>query len=92
MKKQEKYNSEITKEDLQTLGGANKGLRQDGGEDEMLKEREEKVDFAGADLDVPGRKDLPSSNKPINDEENTLFGQGGDSKESLEQTDEHIKP
>lgn len=92
MKKQEKYNSEITKEDIETLGGKNNGLRQDGGEDEILKEREEKVDFAGSDLDVPGRKNMPSSNQPIKDEENTLYGQGGESKETLEQTDEQIKP
>ena len=74
----ETYNSNITKDDLQALGDKAGNLKTDLSDDELLKERKEKVDFAGKDLDVPGR-DLPSSTtkKSLKDEENTLYGQGG---------------
>ncbi len=91
-KKEETYNSDITKDDLQALGDKAGNLKTDLSDDELLKEREEKVDFAGKGLDVPGR-DLPSgtTKKSLKDEENTLYGQGGTGNEDLEQTSEHVK-
>lgn len=78
------YNSEITKEDLNALG--KKGLRTDSGDDRLLQSRKERIDFAGQDLDVPGR-DEPNltSSSGIPDEENTLYGQGREGKENLEE-------
>src|SRR5689334_15710291 len=44
--------SNLTKEDLQALGPRDQSL--DEGDDELLRLRKNKVDFAGKDLDVPG--------------------------------------
>lgn len=77
------YNPEITKEDMQALG--KKGLRNDLGDDRLLQSREERIDFAGKYLDVPRGNDInltPSSG--LKDEENTLYGQGGERNENLE--------
>jgi hypothetical protein len=91
MKKQEKtskenlpYNPNITKHDKDLLRQEN--IHGDGGDDQQLRDRKEKVDFSGDDLDVPGSnwatKDKSQSGLP--DEENQLYSQGGDSKEDLE--------
>jgi hypothetical protein len=77
------YNAEITKEDMKALG--KKGFRTDSGDDRLLQSREERIDFAGKDLDVPrGNNVNLTSSSGINDEENTLYGQGGERKENLE--------
>ncbi len=82
-----KYNSDITKEDLQALGkDFQNNIRQDGGDDTMLADREKKVDFAGRDLDVPGRSEASktTTNRTV-DEENMLHSQGSGSNENLEE-------
>jgi len=73
-KKENSYNSDITKDDKQALK-----------ERQGLQNRTEEVDFAGKDLDVPGRK-LPNDkkNKKLKDEENSLYGQGSGSNDNLE--------
>ena len=72
------YNSDITKDDLQALGERTKNIRTDGGDDKLLKNRTKDVDFAGKDLDVPGRKSPNATKKSsIKDEENQLYSQGG---------------
>lgn len=60
----------------------------DTGDDSMLEKRKEKIDFAGEDLDVSGRdeKNLANSLK-LKDEENSLYGQGGENNENLETTE-----
>ena len=73
MKNKEKYNSKITKDDLEILGDKAGNLRNDGGEDRILKKRKKKVDFEGEDLDVPGRK---SPKNTLKDEENQLYSLG----------------
>ena len=75
-KKETDYNSDITKDDKQALKERNE-----------VNNRKEKVDFAGKDLDIPGRK-LPSdkTKKKLKDEENSLYGQGSESNDSLEST------
>ena len=78
-----KYNSEITKDDINAIG--KKGLRADSKDDRLLLDRKESIDFKGEDLDIPGRNQSnATSKKGITDEENTLFGQGGEHKENLE--------
>ncbi|EDP95908.1 hypothetical protein U8527_12320 [Kordia algicida OT-1] len=91
-KDQNTYNSDITKDDLQALRERTENTRTDGGDDSLLNNRNKAVDFAGKDLDVPGRT-LPSDKKQasIKDEENQLYSQGGDGNEDLERTSEHIE-
>lgn len=90
-KKTKSYNSEITKEDLNTLGKRTKNKRTDQGDDQQLTEREREVDFEGSDLDVPGRKlSKDKTHKSIKDEENQLYGQGGSGNEDLERNSNHI--
>ncbi|SDD96311.1 hypothetical protein SAMN05421636_102449 [Pricia antarctica] len=79
----EKYNSEVTKEDIDALG--KKGLSMDGGDDRLLEKRKKDIDFSGKDLDIAGRDATNNTNtKNLKDEENTLYGQGTESKEGLE--------
>ena len=91
-KKNKTYNSDITKEDKQALRPRNENVRSDGGDDRILENREKNVDFAGKDLDVPGRK-FPKVklNPPLKDEENQLYSQGGDGNENLERNSDHIE-
>mgnify|MGYP005630143319 FL=1 len=84
-KKETDYNSDITQEDLQVLGDRTGNLRNDNGDDELLKNKVNEPDFMGKDLDVPGRK-IPKSNnqQSIKDEENQLYSLGSDDNENLE--------
>ncbi|MEH6746853.1 MAG: hypothetical protein V7670_08460 [Maribacter arcticus] len=70
-KKEKAYNADITKEDLNTLGEKTKNTRTDQGDDQLLNERKNEVDFAGSDLDIPSRN-LPKNkpHKSVKDEEN----------------------
>tara|TARA_R110002012_G_scaffold116415_3_gene264137 strand:+ start:763 stop:1062 length:300 start_codon:yes stop_codon:yes gene_type:complete len=83
------YNPEVTKEDLQTLRNDNANLHNDNQSDQQLINREEKVDFTGKDLDIPGRTSAQKNNGPngLNDEENKLHSQGSDRKNNLERDD-----
>jgi len=87
-----KYNPNITEADKKALGDKAGNLKTTRSEDDILKQREKDVDFAGKDLDVPGR-DLPSqrTKKDLKDEENQLYSQGGPGNEDLERTNEHVK-
>ncbi|MDN3667390.1 hypothetical protein ACFFU1_10685 [Algibacter miyuki] len=77
------YNSNITEDDISAL--RKKGLRADSEDDRLLLDREESVDFEGKDLDIPkSLEPYLKSKKQLTDEENTLFGQGGETKENLE--------
>src|SRR5699024_10683489 len=68
------YNPDVTDEDLENLQHDNQHT--DGGDDEMLRERREEVDFTGEDLDVPGSKTArESGRKGLPDEENQLFSE-----------------
>lgn len=85
-KHSQKYNEELTNADKKKLGDKAGNLRRDGGDDRQLINRERPVDFEGEELDVPGRK-LPEdkTKKELKDEENQLYGIGGDDHEDLEQ-------
>ena len=90
--KEKAYNANVTKDDLNALGEKTKNTRTDQGEDQQLNKRDEEVDFAGSDLDVPGRN-LPKNEtrKTVKDEENQLYSQGGSGNEDLERNRDHIK-
>ena len=85
------YNSDITEADLKALGERTKNIRTDNGDDVQLNSRKKEVDFAGKDLDVPGRN-LPQNKtlKILKDEENQLYSQGGEGNEDLEGNTDHI--
>lgn len=83
-KKEKKYNPEITPEDKQAL--PKKEMSMDSGEDQLLEEREEKIDFTGKGLDIPGRNQENEAESPaLRDEENTHYAQGSDRREHLEE-------
>lgn len=81
------YNSDSTPDDLTALGKDKvNNIRQDGGDDVQLTNRSASIDFAGKDLDVPGRKAASkTTTNRINDEENKLHSQGSASNEHLEE-------
>lgn len=85
-KKDQDYDSDVTKHDKDLLGKKHKNLRTDGGDDQQLEERIRPVDFEGEDLDVPGRT-LPEdrTKKKFKDEENQLYSQGGPGNENLDE-------
>lgn len=89
--KAETYNPDITSEDLQALGEKVKNIRTDNGDDSQLNSRDYKVDFAGKDLDVPGRS-LPQNKKvnTLKDEENQLYSLGGAENDNLEHNNDDI--
>ncbi|MDR7131068.1 hypothetical protein J2X69_003427 [Algoriphagus sp. 4150] len=66
--------AKVTKEDLEALGSKEENLRDDDGDDEQLIERNQKVDFTGDDLDVPG-SELDDEQEEIGseDEENNFY-------------------
>ncbi|WP_282051275.1 hypothetical protein [Maribacter aquivivus] len=84
------YNSDVTEEDLSALGEKTKNTRTDGGDDLQLINRNNDVDFAGKDLDVPGRS-LPKNQINLKDEENQLYSQGGSENENLGQDTDTIR-
>jgi len=84
-----KYNSNLTEEERKMLNQEN--LHKDGGVDDQLRDRKEEVDFAGSDLDVPGRQNAKKGHgNGLNDEENKVHSQGGSSKNNLEEQDGKI--
>jgi hypothetical protein len=69
----------VTKEDLEALGPKDDNLRDDGGDDELLLERTDDVDFAGEELDVPGSElDDDQERLGSEDEENNPYSTSDD--------------
>ena len=78
------YNPNVTEHDRDIL--SQKNIHGDGGDDQQLKDRKEKIDFEGRDLDVPGREQAKKNKgNGLRDEENKLFSQGSEDNENLEQ-------
>jgi hypothetical protein len=76
--------AEVTSEDMEALGP--KGLSMDMQDDERLKQRANKVDFEGKDLDIPGRgMDDDQENIGAEDEENNHYSLGSDENDQLDQ-------
>lgn len=87
----EKYNPEVTEEDLKALG--KKGQSMDSKDDRILEDREREVDFTGKDLDVPtGDKNIFDNNKKFKDEENRFYSQGGERNNNLEERKDSDNP
>ena len=84
-KENKTYNSDITKDDLQALGDKAGNLKSDNSDDELLKNKVNSTDFAGKELDVPGRS-LPNTKttESFKDEENQLYSAGSEHNENLE--------
>lgn len=77
------YNPNVTEHDLAILQQDN--IHGDGGDDQQLRNREKPVDFAGEDLDIPGREQARKwDERGLPDEENKLYSQGGENND-LEQ-------
>lgn len=72
----------VTKEDLEALGPKSANLSDDGGDDEQLLHRKEKIDFGGEGLDVPG-SELDDAQEKIGseDEENNAYSQSNEDEE-----------
>lgn len=74
---------DLTKEDLEALGPAD--LSMDMGDDEILKQRVDDVDFTGNELDVPGAADDDAMEDiGSEDEENNFYSLGGDNHEDAQ--------
>jgi len=90
--KNKNYNSDITDEEKKNLGDASGNLRNDQGDDALLKNRKKPVDFAAEDLDIPGRN-LPKNKQPdaLKDEENKHYSLGSSDNDNLEPNTSQIK-
>lgn len=82
--KTEKYNSDITKDDLTALRKKTENLRSDNSDDRYLKERKNDIDFAATDLDIPGRNLNSIEKNNSKDEENQHYSLGSEDNENLE--------
>jgi len=84
-----KYNPNITKKDKHILGDKPGNLRNDTDDDQLLKTRNNEVDFAGKDLDIPGRNlSNQTKKKSLKDEENKHYSLGSMHNDNLEQTND----
>jgi hypothetical protein len=85
--KDRNYNPEITPEDKEVLNNQS----QDEKKGDYFKERDEPIDYAGADLDIPGeddRKFNPTTNKPQDVEKERRPKDSANSNDNIEsQTD-----
>lgn len=81
------YNPDITPEDKNVLNNQS----QDEKKGDYFKDREEPIDYAGEDLDVPGeddRKFNPTTNKPQDVEQERKPKESANSNDNIEsQTD-----
>jgi hypothetical protein len=83
--KNKKEEFDLTEEDLQALGAKKKNLRNDDGDDEMLRNRKRPTDFAADDLDIPGVElDDDQELKGSEDEENNHYSLGTDHNEDVD--------
>ncbi|MDX1753688.1 MAG: hypothetical protein R3259_10910 [Salinimicrobium sediminis] len=83
------YNSNITPEDKEVLNNQSK----DEGKGDYFKEREEPIDYAGADLDLPGdddRKFNPITNKPQDVEKERRPKESANSNDNIESQSETV--
>lgn len=73
------YDPNINKDDLQALQEKGHSMAPDEDSDKFLAERKRPVDFAGEDLDIPGRqeRDVTHDTTDIPDEDNHQFNNRG---------------
>lgn len=87
--KENNYNSDVTKEEVENLKGLREQRTDRKGDDSQLEDRERPVDFTGKDLDVPGRHNKKSDRTDLKDEENHLYSQGSGHNDHLEDAANH---
>ncbi len=83
------YNSNITPQDKEVLNNQS----QDEGKGDYFKDREEPIDYAGADLDLPGeddRKFNPTTNKPQDVEKERRPKESANSNDNIESQSETV--
>ena len=85
------YDPNINKDDMQAL--QDKGLSMDQGQDKSLAERKRPIDFAGKDLDIPGRNEANTTHNgaDIPDEANYQFNKRG-VRSDADKNSEHPDP
>lgn len=84
-----KYNSNITSQDKEVLNNQSP----DEKKGEYFKDRNEPVDYAGADLDIPGEKDRkfnPTTNKPQDVEKERKPKESANSNDNIESQSETV--
>lgn len=84
-----KYNPDITPEDKSTLNNQS----QDERKGDYFKDRNEPIDYAGADLDIPGeddRKFNPTTNKPQDVEKERRPKESANSNDNIESQTETL--
>ncbi|MHA6280472.1 hypothetical protein ACXYMT_09855 [Salinimicrobium sp. CAU 1759] len=85
----QKYNSDITPEDKSTLNNQS----QDEKKGDYFKDREEDIDYAGADLDIPGQDDRkfnPTTNEPQDVERERRPKESANSNDNIESQTETV--
>lgn len=83
------YNPNITDHDKEILNNQS----QDQKKGEYFKDREEPIDYAGADLDIPGeddRKFYPTRNKPQDVEKQRKPKESANSNDNIESQTETV--
>ena len=87
--KQQNYNPEITSHDKEILNNQS----QDQKKGDYFKDRDEPIDYAGADLDLPGeddRKFNPTTNKPQDVEKQRKPKESANSNDNIESQTETV--
>ena len=87
--KQQNYNPEITSHDKEILNNQS----QDQKKGDYFKDRDELIDYAGADLDLPGeddRKFNPTTNKPQDVEKQRKPKESANSNDNIESQTETV--
>lgn len=83
------YNSDITPEDKEVLNNQS----QDEKKGDYFEDRDEPIDYAGADLDIPGedgRKFNPTTNKPQDVEKERRPKESANSNDNIESQTETV--
>lgn len=87
------YNPDITSQDKQILNNQSKDEKSAEGEDDYFKDREEPIDYAGADLDLPEMDDKKfnqTRNKPQDVEKNRKPKESVNSNDDMKENTETI--
>lgn len=81
------FNPDITEEDKNVLNNQSKDEKRGEKEDEYFKDRDEPIDYAGADLDIPkedDRKVFPTRSMPQDVEKGRRPKESANSNDNIE--------
>lgn len=87
------YNPDITEENKEVLNNQSKDENRGEKEGDYFKDREEPIDYAGADLDLPGeddRKFNPTTNEPQDVEKERKPKESANSNDNIESQSETV--